>query len=424
LQIAALLPAVAFAATDPGVRGGAATSGGAISGMTANETTFFNNAKTVFQEVDAVADGLGPRFNLDGCSGCHAQPAIGGSAPATNPQVAVATKNGATNVVPSFITSTGPIREARFVSDGGVHQLYTIAGRSDASGCALAQTDFATEVANGNVIFRIPTPTFGAGLIELISDDAIRTNRDNVNANNTLGIQGKVNRNGNDGSITRFGWKAQNKSLLLFAAEAYNVEQGVTNEIFTNELNTKSGCVFNGIPESPTNTDATTPSDALADIEDFALFMRFLAPPTPSTTVPGGATSISAGRTTFTNIGCSQCHTPSFPTQLAASAALSQKTANLFSDLLVHDMGPGLADGITQGLAIGDEFRTAPLWGLGQRIFLLHDGRTANLNTAIQAHKSAANGQFPASEANAVVNNFNALSDAAKQNVLNFLRSL
>src|SRR5262245_53665310 len=110
LHIAALLPAAAFAATDPGVRGGAAGAGAAIAGLTGNETTFFNNAKLVFQEVDAVPDGLGPRFNLDSCSGCHSQPAIGGSAPATNPQVAVATKNGATNVVPSFITATGPIR--------------------------------------------------------------------------------------------------------------------------------------------------------------------------------------------------------------------------------------------------------------------------------------------------------------------------
>ena len=93
-------------------------------------------SKEVFQEVDAAVDGLGPTFNLDSCSGCHSQPSIGGSSPATNPQVAVATLMGAKNVVPSFITANGPIREARFVRnrdgspDGGVHSLFVITGRS------------------------------------------------------------------------------------------------------------------------------------------------------------------------------------------------------------------------------------------------------------------------------------------------------
>ncbi|MFL6712208.1 MAG: di-heme oxidoredictase family protein, partial [Sulfurifustis sp.] len=92
--------------------------------------------------------------------------------------------------------------------------------------------------------------------------------------------------------------------------------------------------------------------------------------------------------------------------------------------LAVHDMGPGLADSVTQGQAQGGEFRTAPLWGLGQRIFFLHDGRTKDLITAINAHKSAANATFEASEANGVVDRFNALSDTSKQDLLNFLRSL
>jgi CxxC motif-containing protein (DUF1111 family) len=106
------------------------------------------------------------------------------------------------------------------------------------------------------------------------------------------------------------------------------------------------------------------------------------------------------------------------------NAELSKQPVNLFSDLAIHHMGPGLADGITQGLAGGDEFRTAPLWGLGQRIFFLHDGRTNNLLTAIAAHSSAAASGFPASEANAVVTSFNGLSAGQKQDLLNFLRSL
>ena len=105
-------------------------------------------------------------------------------------------------------------------------------------------------------------------------------------------------------------------------------------------------------------------------------------------------------------------------------AALNNKPVNLFSDVLVHGMGPGLADNIIQGGAQGDEFRTAPLWGLGQRIFFLHDGRTTNLIQAIQAHKSAGNSTFGPSEANAVIDNFNKLNEAKKQDLLNFLRSL
>jgi CxxC motif-containing protein (DUF1111 family) len=100
------------------------------------------------------------------------------------------------------------------------------------------------------------------------------------------------------------------------------------------------------------------------------------------------------------------------------SAALSNQTVNLFSDLLVHHMGKGLADGITQGGAGPDEFRTAPLWGVGQRIFFLHDGRTSNLVEAIKAHKSHG------SEANKVVDHFNRLSTQEQQEIIDFLRTL
>ena len=127
--------------------------------------------------------GLGPRFNLDSCDGCHAFPAIGGTSPVINPQVEVAKKEGANNDIPSFIKRDGPVREARFkhnpdgTPDGGVHALFTISGRNDAPGCFLQQPDFRTAVARQNVVFRIPTPLFGAGLIEAIDDDAILANQ-------------------------------------------------------------------------------------------------------------------------------------------------------------------------------------------------------------------------------------------------------
>jgi CxxC motif-containing protein (DUF1111 family) len=105
-------------------------------------------------------------------------------------------------------------------------------------------------------------------------------------------------------------------------------------------------------------------------------------------------------------------------------AALSNVQANLFSDLLLHHMGLGLADNVSQGIAHGDEFRTAPLWGLGQRIFFLHDGRTADLLQAIENHSSRGDHQYPDSEANAVIDAFRKLPEPEKQDLLNFLRSL
>ena len=438
---ALLLFAVPVTSTDPaprdtGVRRGDPGAGDPLAGLSTNELRFFNAGRADFNEAEGVGDGLGPRFNLDGCGGCHAQPNVGGTSPALNPQVGVATAFGADNFVPSFIDRNGPIREARFkynrdgTRDGGVHALFVISGRVDttgnASGCRIKQDDFEREVGNNNVIFRIPTPVFGAGLIEAIPD---RTILANMNANSatkkSLGISGRPNRNGNDGMISRFGWKAQNQSLLLFSAEAYNVEMGITNELFQVERDQTETCLFGTTPNDVQNTENLQFPEVITAIENFANFQRLLAPPTPSTNTPGGAPSILRGKTKFNDVGCALCHTPTLNTgQYVAVAALRNKSANLYSDLLLHQMGPRLADDIIQGAAGPDEFRTAPLWGLGKRIFFLHDGRTTDLLEAIQAHKSSGNSKFGPSEANAVIDRFNNLDGSEQQDILNFLRSL
>jgi CxxC motif-containing protein (DUF1111 family) len=182
-----------------------------------------------------------------------------------------------------------------------------------------------------------------------------------------------------------------------------------------------------GYPEDTTNftakpgadpfaTNASIPSDVVA----FAMFMRLLAAPTPSAATPGGTTSIDNGRALFRAIGCATCHTPTVGKTQASNFtnSLSNAPVNAFSDLEIHHMGTGLADNVSQGGAGGDQFRTAPLWGLSQRIFLLHDGRTTNLMHAIEAHHSSG------SEATQVEENFDLLSPAQKQDLLNFLRSL
>jgi CxxC motif-containing protein (DUF1111 family) len=438
------VPDAQVVARDPGVRGGPPGAGGSINGLTAREFEFFTEGKANFEEVDGVTEGLGPRMNLDSCAGCHAQPATGGTSPFVNPQVAFASQDGGTDRVPFFITLHGPVREARFkfnpdgTRDGGVHNTATLTGRTVDDGCVLAQPDFDAQVANNNVIFRIPTPVFGAGLIEQIPDSVLLANQAaDAATKQQLGIRGhpnltvsgrtitgSTNSNANDGTIARFGWKAQNQTLLLFSGEAYNVEMGISNELFQQEREQNSACQYATVPNDVTDTEATTRPAGLNAIEKFAFFQRFLAPPTPSPNTPGGAASISQGRRLFVSTGCALCHTPTLMTGDSTVAALGYKPANLFSDLLVHGMGPGLADNIVQGGAQGDEFRTAPLWGLGQRIFFLHDGRTTDLIQAIQAHKSVANGGFGPSEANAVIDNFNQLSEPNKQDLLNFLRSL
>jgi CxxC motif-containing protein (DUF1111 family) len=361
-----------------------------------------------------------------------------------NPQVAVATLDGAKNTVPSFVTANGPVREARFINvpgtntpDGGVHDLFTITGRADAAGCTLAQPNFAQALQQNNVIFRIPTPTFGLGLVEATPDG----DQDNTiglaaaanaqsNLRSHLGIGGTFNRSGNDGTITKFGWKAQNKSLLIFAGEAYNVEQGVTNELFTNERDDTAGCRFNAISEDHTNLTVDSPSNSPAsdfssDTVNFAAFMRLSGPALPVSPLNA---SQSRGQTVFFNIGCGACHIQS---QTSSSLSFTNTTTSQgpvsykpFSDFQIHDMGNGLADNVSQGNADGDQFRSAPLWGVGQRIFFLHDGRTSNLLTAIEDHISFATNGFPASEANQVIFNFNALFPVDQQNVLNFLRAL
>ena len=436
--------------------------------------------------------GLGPGFNGNSCFMCHVQPAIGGTSPGVgtpgftqNPQITVANAFGALNPenLSAFITPNGPIREARFILnendpsklslDGSVHPLFSIQGRSDApGGCVLSQPDISTQFANKNVIFRIPTPTFGLGLVENVQDADLVSNAAQEHSLNPTVQNGVLNRSGNDQTVTRFGWKAQNKSLLMFAGEAANVEMGVTNELFQNERVPGSGCTGNPLPEDTVHVTfptGDTPADVdvfvSSDIENFAVFMRINGAPAQcdfASGVDGNgnalcnplSASAQAGQTVFNNIGCNVCHTESFTTQPSAVAGLSNRTFHPFSDFALHHMGSNLADGVNQGLAGADQFRTAPLWGLGQRLFFLHDGRTSDLKQAILAHASnplvcvvtgsteaftvtfplqnnatslftpASASLFCGSEADGVVASFKALDSTDQQNLLNFLRSL
>jgi len=211
----------------------------------------------------------------------------------------------------------------------------------------------------------------------------------------------------------------------MFAGEAYNVEMGISNDLFPQERDETPNCqggkpVPNDTLNIPNPADPPSPTAVLSDIDGFTVFMRMLAAPQPA--VPTAVTQHGGG--VFASIGCALCHTPALATSTTSTTrglpnpALSNKSVPLYSDLLVHHMGAGLADGITQGAAGPDEFRTAPLWGLGQRVFFLHDGRTSDLIQAIRAHASSG------SEANQAVMSYAALSPSDQQALINFLRSL
>ena len=399
--------------------------------------------------------GMSPVFNADQCFICHSQPMIGGSSPRDNPAEKIAHRLGGTNVVPPFELPQGPFREVRFkynadgTRDGGVHSLFTLQGRSDTPTCGLKQPDFSKAVRERNIAFRIPLQLFGLGLIEGIQDSAIRANMNaNFEQKRALGIGGHPNVVPNNGTISRFGWKAQNGSITIFAGEAYNVEMGISNDAFPMGRNEDPDCneVYEPFDIPRTETSLyDNPLKIMPAWLMFTEFMRFVDAPQP---VPLSA-SAQQGKELFRTVGCALCHTPSFKTLGTPnpsspleevgphSVALRGQTVNLFSDLLVHHMGASLADNIVQGTAGPDEFRTTPLWGLGQRLFFLHDVRTSDLMVAIQDHfsrrfsdggdnpgKDLRSYTFGPSEANAVVERFNTLSEEDKQAILDFLRSL
>ena len=472
-------------ARDPGPRANPATAiPQPVPGLDQNETALFIESLLRVSELEGTCDtcaqqpqnqlpsdpdpnnplsplglvnsaGMGPVFNADQCFICHSQPQIGGSSPKVNPARLIAHRLGGTNVVPSFEVDNGAFRETRFKfkadgsRDGGVHSLFTVQGRSDAPECTLAQPDYNTEMARRNVAFRIPLQLFGLGLIESIQDKAILANMNSHReAKLELGIGGHPNIVPNNGTISRFGWKAQNGSITTFAGEAYNVEMGISNDLFPTSRSEVDGCNVAYAPFDVPRTSTELYNDPLKILPAwlmFTEFMRFVDAPQPA---PFSA-SAQRGQQLFSDVGCALCHTPAFKTRGVANpqvpsqeigphvVALRGKTVNLFSDLLVHHMGATLADNVSQGNAGPDEFRTTPLWGLGQRLFFLHDGRTSDLLVAIRDHRSAAHseggdnpardaqsGSYGPSEANAVVARFEELTELDKQAILNFLRAL
>lgn len=367
--------------------------GAALPGLTADQLAAFNAGNVDFQKVETPASGLGPFFNDVSCVACHRAPAPGGITGDPN----------------RLVTRFGRMINGQF---DAMPEL----GGSLLQNRSIDPRFLETVPASATITARrLTTPVFGLGLIEAIPDAAIQAN---AAATKPDGVHGRaavvfdvasgVNRFG------RFGWKAQQASILAFSGDAYLNEVGITNRLFTAE-NAPNGDLAKLAQANTRVTiqglqDQPDPATGLSKIDRVTAFMRFLAPP-PAPTLSNSAT---AGQAIFTQIGCAVCHTPSMQTGPSPIAALSQKPVRLYSDLLLHDMGT-LNDGIAQGAASEHEMKTAPLWGLRSRPVWLHDGRARTIVDAIIAH----DGEGAASK-----NRFRSLNATKRQQLLDFLNAI
>jgi len=361
--------------------------GAALAGLSASEKSDFANGKVEFLNVETVEGGLGPIFNDVSCVACHFQGGAGGASRTVVTRFA-RLLNGAFDPMTEF---GGPLLQRRAITP---KYLETVPKE-------------ATIIAR-----RITTPLFGAGLIEAIPDailiaNAAATKPDGIKGKAALvkdPVTGKM-------QVGRFGWKAQQASLDGFAADAYLNEMGVTSRYFPEENAPNGNKALLVLADRVLDPEDALDTGAVkSDLNLAADYMRLLAPVSPATPTP----ATIAGQAVFNQVGCATCHTPSLTTGTSPVAALSQKKADLYSDLLLHDMGK-LGDGMVQGAANEREMRTAPLWGLRLRDAFLHDGRASTEDMAIRAHDG---------EAKIVRDRYIALPAAKRQALLSFLNSL
>jgi len=362
--------------------------GDPLPGVTPREFEEFSLGLEDFREIEAAEEGLGPLFNGTGCAQCHNVPAIGGGSPMTEMRAGARDADGTFRVV------------------GGttLFQLFSIPDHR----CQ------AVVPAEANVVARrMSVPLFGAGLIEAIPDETLLALEDPFDRDRD-GISGRAAIVGDVATgqrrVGRFGWKAQIATLLTFSGDAYTNEMGITNDLFPHEP-------YGGISETKMREcdrlrdpeDLVDPRTGKRAIDNFEAFMKFLAPVARGTITEEART----GEQIFGAIGCTSCHVPALSTGAHASAALNRRTAALYSDLLLHDIGTG--DGIAQEAAQPEEIRTPALWGLRFRRPLMHDGSAMTPADAIRQH---------AGEARGVMEQYRRLTDSQRRALLAFLDSL
>ena len=369
---------------------GQAAIGGPLPGVTSIEFSEFRMGLEDFTEVEAAEEGLGPAFNGTSCAVCHNLPAIGGGG------VILELRAG-------YRDDDGSTRGLNPADDTLIHMLSV-----PNHGCQPQMPDDVNVIAR-----RAPIPLFGAGLVEAIPDDAILALED-PNDRNRDGVSGRAafvtDLASGERRVGRFGWKAQHATLISFGADAYRNEMGITNDLLPVE--SAFGIADNQMrlcDPFPDPEDRRDPRTGRRGIDNFESFMKLLAPAGRS--YVDGTTR--EGERVFAAIGCVNCHVPRFETGPSSNPLFHRKPVELFSDLLLHDIGTG--DGIRQGAAAANEIRTPALWGLRFRRPLLHDGSAATIPDAIGSHRG---------EAELANQGFTRLSDADRAALLAFLRSL
>ena len=329
--------------------------GDPLPGLTNAQRNLFLDGKDGFMKVQTVEGGLGPIFNRDSCVACHSAGGVGGG-----------------SVVNTTRFWSKELGQFDPLAPGAGLLLHDRAIAPEAQAFLPRSASIITQ--------RNSTPLFGLGLIEAISEFTIVSNARKYPNDQIHGRIGYV-RDIVTGGIRsgRFGWKAQHGSLTAFSADAYRNEMGITNKHFPAENAPNGNLELLAKYDKVLDPEDQATPGHLAEFESVANFMRFLAPPTPGPAPLGGLAL-------FTSVGCAQCHTPMLSGGSSPVAALSSKPVWLYSDLLLHDMG-SLGDGISQGAANGNEFRTPPLWGASQSAPYLHDGRAPTIDAAIRAHE-------------------------------------
>jgi CxxC motif-containing protein (DUF1111 family) len=355
-----------------------------VAGLTPGERKNFEAGRKLFAHQFTPETGLGPLFNEVACGECHEDPALGGG----GDEIEV----HATRQLPDGFCD--PLADR----GGPVYQLRVTPALQSALGIDREPIPpEATARAS-----RTSPDLLGFGLIDAVPDAAILARADPEDRNHD-GISGRPNRFV-DGRLGRFGRKAFVPTLAEFTAGAFSNEQGITTPEILDEGTIGGTPIPPGVDPTP---EPELDDRNLALVEDF---VRFLAPPAPADSTAG----YGAGKRLFDRIGCAACHVPVLETGPSPSKALAYRKFNAYTDLLLHDMGPDLAD-ICLGLASPSEFRTEPLMGLRFAKKFLHDGRASTIEEAIKAH---------AGEGAASRDRFNALPAEKRTALLAFLKSL
>jgi CxxC motif-containing protein (DUF1111 family) len=396
-------------ATDPGVTVATQEEGSGVhtnavteapTGFTGATNGFIpqadmDGARAAFEAAEVFADGIGPVFNNISCVSCHGNPFFG---------------NGASQITE---LRAGHFNGTSFVDHPGGSLINDRA----------TDRSIQEHILSGNEVrtLRLTLATNGDGFVESVdSNTLVAISNNQPAAQRGTVIQVAVLESGGAVRVGRFGWKNQNASLLSFAADAYLNEMGITNRLLDTE-NTSNGTVVQGGPFDGKTDPRGVGEDDENDIDEFAEFMRAQKAP------PRGPinANVTAGQTTFTQIGCAVCHVATITTAPAGTVinagaftvptSLGDKNIHPFSDYLLHDVGTG--DGIVQngGQGTRNQLRTAPLWGIGGRTRFMHDGASVTVSDAIARHGN---------QGATARTNFNNLSATNQSNVLAFIFSL